>query len=481
MNANEQNPNEIPEDLLKLYKDWVKYYSNRTGLYSDRLDVAWASLFDDINRWKAKLALQPKNHLVHHHVCQFEEYIDRAYKALITDSSQVQQADSMEVLDFRALVIGVFTAQWLLLQNVAAQRIDGSPYQKGVDELDNLVIVYYARLYHVFTEKIAADKLDNKYRQKPFATFAPLVYLGSVAQLAVFNQRIPLMLSIPLGALELPQNPEQIKNSEEEVAQIRMAIPHEVAHAIFAQVPELINEIKEKLKTELNEGRFDAKSDAEEMSRRDHVLYEMAIEWTDEICADLIGTALAGELYAQSACWTMSGTTLTAGITDVTHPPAVLRPIIHLLALSTLMNKKVRFEKTLYYFKREITESGNQVSVDFSLDRRFRSVPALMFVRLETVSDILCHLVQRILTLPLETLFNESLGALLPAIYQLQKAELPSEALPKWGEDPAIKDNEFVLDFPADLIPSYTTPGISMFPDIPIISYLLDLVRPKSG
>lgn len=130
-------------------------------------------------------------------------------------------------------------------------------------------------------------KLNRHYRDQPLLKVAPLVYLGDAGELTVFNRRVPLMLSIPLSALP--------GSAQEEFA--KMAIPHEVAHAIFAQVPEVIDEIKEKLRHDLLTGAIASGSELE-LSQRDSVLYHMAIDWTEEICADLVGTALAGEQFA---------------------------------------------------------------------------------------------------------------------------------------------------------------------------------------
>ena len=253
------------------------------------------------------------------------------------------------------------------------------------------------------------------------------------------------MLSIPLSALE---NRPGNENS-------RMSIPHEIAHAIFAQIPELIDEIKGKLKAHIEES---------ESSRREQVLNFFAINWTEEVCADLIGTALAGEAFARSARWIMADSDQTVGITDLSHPPALLRPMIHLQALSILEPTTEEYAQTRQEFEEAVKQSPSQLQVGPTLHRRFRSVPALMFVRMGTMSDILERLVDRILTLKLDILHGETMKTLLLAIHQESRTHLPGDP-EKWGDSTDITADELVLDFPAGFTPDHMTPGVTTHPD----------------
>ncbi len=255
-----------------------------------------------------------------------------------------------------------------------------------------------------------------------------------------------------------------------------MSIPHEVAHAIFVQVPEVTQEVRDQLLAKLEQKSRTTEQGDAELSRQESILHRMAIDWTEEICADLWGTALAGEEFARSARWTMAGTASSAGLTDATHPPAILRPIIHLQAMEAIAGDKERFAETREYFLEAIKASGSTIPVDSSLKRRFRSVPALMFVQMETVSGILDAMVRDILALPLQTLGGRTMTQLLIAIYTTKKGKRPTQALPDWVK--AIKNSDdFLLDFPAELIPSsYATPGVSIFPyptGIPIVDAII--------
>lgn len=458
------------QSLPELYREWVQSYSNRSKQYETRLDAAWNTLLADIRHWQAARA---KNPMVRHHIKQFEKFVTRAFDALINDHERNDASNPAEVLDFRALVIGVFTTQWSLLRNVAQQRIAGSPYRDGVIQLDEIVKQNYARLYTVVNPKLKVDKQNRHLPSSPLLTFAPLVYLGNAGELTVFNRRVPLMLSVPLAAL--PGTPGA------ELAQ--MAIPHETAHALFSQIPELLEEIGSKLDDALHNGVIRSPLTGKALTARETLIYRMTFEWIEEICADLFGTALAGEAFARSARWAMLSSEDTAGITDKTHPPTIIRPLVHLLALSTMESENKRFEETRKQFQDEIDQASAQGSGELSLNRRFRSVPALIFVRLATVSTILSDVVTRILPMQLATLNGAALSSVLREIYALKEATLPADApLPAWGEDPTITSESFVLDFPAELFPSYTTPGVTVRPDgwdIPIVRDILSLLGKK--
>lgn len=444
------NGNTLRSDLLQLYKQWIDVYDHRSVLYLARIDAAWKNLELDINRWEEPLSRDEPNRLVHHHVVQFKSFIKKAFEALTEESQPGTPSDPLvttEAADFRALLVGVFTAQWMLLQSVIFQRLAGSPYRDDVGTLDAQATAYYARLYNTFDKnRLNENKLNKKYRKYLLAPSAPLIHLGKTAQITIFNRRVPLMLSVPLSALE---NRPGNENS-------RMSIPHEIAHAIFAQIPELIDEIKGKLKAQIEEN---------ESSRREQVLNFFAINWTEEVCADLIGTALAGEAFARSARWIMADSDQTVGITDLSHPPALLRPMIHLHALSILEPTTGEYAQTRQEFEEAVKQSPSQLQVGPTLHRRFRSVPALMFVRMDTMSDILERLVERILTLKLDILYGETMTTLLLAIHQEKRTQLPTGDPEKWGESTDITADELVLDFPAGFSPDHMTPGVTTHPD----------------
>lgn len=174
----------------------------------------------------------------------------------------------------------------------------------------------------------------------------------------------------------------------------------------------------------------------------------------------------------------MASSQETTGVTDETHPPSIIRPIVHLLALRTIGQGGEHFETIRQQFVGEASRAVAQDTGASSLNRRFRSVPALMFVRLETVSDVLTTIVNHILEMRLEIMKNKSVTEILREIRDSNKTSLPVEAkLPAWGDDPSISEETFVLDFPAELLPSYTTPGVSIRPDGYSLPFLRNILR----
>jgi hypothetical protein len=470
MSSDSSGPPDPPsQSLTDLYKDWVNLHTSRTELYQKRILAAKCSLEFDIKAWKKALeaaARRDRNtdesdRLTVHHVTQFGKFVENGYTALLDLPEKQKLADAAELEDFRALVVGVFTSQWLLLRDVVLQRAAGSPYRPGLRILDKQAKGFYARLYDVLKPSLDTAKIDQRYRDAPLADFAPLVYLGNIAQLSVFNRRVPLMLSVPFGAL--PDAPASKDTG--------MAIPHEVSHTVFAQVPELIEEIKGKLKQQLD--------NKQGLSRSKRVLYNMAIQWTEEICADLFGTALAGEANATSARWVMAGSDSMSGVTDETHPPALLRPMIHLLALTSIggVSGGAKFAETRRFFEAELKDKAASIQL---FGRQFRSVPALMYVPIATVSDVVIDLIEGyLLKMKLDILKGRTMEELLRAINASTMEELPKQVgvdgFDRWGESPDINSKEFVLDFPSKTAPTYGTPGVSKHPDCCAIWFLESL------
>lgn len=459
--------------------------------YRSRIDAALAGLQKDMDLWAGVFAADDSARVLRHHLEQFRTFVQHAYFLLIGENLQPlpdrdaaalrppeiapASAAQAEKEDFREMVVGVLTAQWLLLRNVIVQRVQGSPYlgvdaNSGLQALDADARTYYRCLYDVLNTKLERNSslLNWRYRKQPLVKFAPLVHLGNSIQLAVFNRRTPLVISVPVGAL--PEMPSSDLT--------RMAIPHEVAHAVFVQVPELIEELGSKVR---------AKLDTTNRSRQSMVLYDMVLNWTEEICADLVGTALAGEQFADSARWIMASSDASLNVSNSTHPPAILRPVIHLLALARIEQKveTVRFDALREGLRTEIGASNTESSV---LARQFKSVPALMFVKLETVYDALTTVVRHLLDAKLKILGGETLGALLAEIYRARMQPPPDdeksreEELEKWGEIPVAEEKEFVIDFPlAVAAPVYATPGVSNHPFLCEVEFLAAVFCPKDS
>ena len=75
---------------------------------------------------------------------------------------------------------------------------------------------------------------------------APLIHLGNMSIITVFNQNVPLVLSIPYNSVDVDDSGMLTEAAEKS----RLAIPHETGHAILIQVPELAQELRQLLSNE---------------------------------------------------------------------------------------------------------------------------------------------------------------------------------------------------------------------------------------
>ena len=351
-----------------MYTEFLDRHLNRTIYYRERIDEAWDNLISDMDLWRQALVGDTGNDLALYHIEQFQQYATAAFEVLAGNDAEYEGTNDQdeegeaetghypsERADFRAMVVGVFTSQWLLLREVAMQRVAGSPYRDGLQALDQKAELHYRILRDVIGKLLDQDETE------PLAVWAPMVYLGESAELTVFNRRIPVMLSIPFGA---------VSNDETKAIISQLALTHEMFHAILAQVPQVIVEIQRRLTEQFIE---------HEPSRRRRLLFKMAVAWTEEIFCDLGGTALSGLAFARSARRIVAGSESSAGMTDETHPPAILRPVIHLLALDAIGTRDDSMYNEMvaslsYEIQRREPIHGARLS------RQFRSVPALMFV-----------------------------------------------------------------------------------------------------
>jgi hypothetical protein len=412
---------------------------NLRELYTDRLNTAWASLGKDIERWQN---IVPEETIIAQHVNEFAKFRRNAYEALLKNNISVAgaaagSAGEIDVEDFRAIVIGVLTAHWTLLRQVAAQRVEGSPYRSSLEELDELAVEYYHRL---------RDALPGDIRQNVYQG-APIVHLGQIGMLTVFNQNVPLVLSIPYNAIDGNKNAQKSQ----------YAIPHEAGHAILIQVPEILEELRERLS--FNE---------QASTQRQQILSHMIVGWLEEILADMIGTALAGDNFVVSAIWITATSESHVGQADDIHPPTVIRPFIHLKVLEFLdqyegSNKRAaqigaikdRYTASL----QDLRHSYVKQTVGDRLSRQFKSFPGLSFITLEQVKQELLKTIEYLLEeeTRLESLKGESIGNLLVKCTQPLSGP-PNNQHDKWGDIPKEELDQYALPIPVDLSPEFNTP-----------------------
>ncbi len=420
--------------------------ANLSEQYKDRLDVAWESLGTDVQRW---LKAVPDKTTIAHHIREFDKFRVNAFNALVPlgqarvgtqSSTKIQEigARTLDAEDFRALVIGVLTAHWSLLRQVASQRIQGSPYCDELAKLDELAVRYYHRVRNALPEAV---------RQNVKAS-APLVHLGDMGMITVFNQNVPLVLSVPYNAID----------GDEGAKKSQLAIPHEIGHAVLLQLPEVLEEIRERLT-----------SDERKLTKRQQVLSSMIAGWIAEIWADMAGTALAGSDFASSAIWITATSENNVGMADGRHPPTVVRPFIHLKILEYLDSQEKSMKRApqideIKTIRAESTQDLRELfiaqTVGPRLSRQFRSIPALTFMTLEEVRDALEAVVTDLLA---PTTKLDSLGCtigefLVNCSNEPQITSLPKDELFNWGEIPEAELEQYALAMPTGAGADFHTP-----------------------
>ena len=379
--------------------------ASRDARHIERVNSERDGLLYDITTLKESLQ---DNTVIRHHVQQFEDLCKWVFSQL--DTMFAYGRWKLEKPAFDSLIINLLGGKWMLLRQVALQRAGNSPYLKTLERLDKFAEDCYQRLIS------AMHSCDLT----SLSTSSPLAYLGPIARMFMFDENAPCLISTPFGAA----------HTGDEVGQelCRQTIPHEATHAVFEQIPGLLDELKSKCGSQL------AKSGA---SPRLSCLHPILLDWLNEIIADMGGTALAGEPFARSAAVIMIMPERNVGVTDKRHPIPVVRPYIHAWVLENTHSDKAAGFKT---FLEGLTE-------DY-LDRNYESLPAVVSVTLGEVRDELIKLVGFIWGTELETLNGHSIGEVFSAAVRPKttKAKVVDGArsLPAWGS-PQTSEKEFIF------------------------------------
>jgi hypothetical protein len=337
---------------------------------------------------------------------------------------------------FIITVMGVISSKWTLLRQVAQQRLENSPYSAQLEKLDLLIGAYYSKLRNAFPDEI----------QKSISEIQPIAYFGHLPQLNLFNYGAPGIISIPWGAMY---------EGEDSISQL--AIPHEIAHSIFEQLPEFLPELKSKIKMMADD------------NRQSKMLYELISDWTNEIVADLIGTALGGPKFVESAIRLATvSNSLAEMATAIEHPPILLRPRIHLEAFKHV--NKLPDGSTNEAAVKPL-EDQYKIIADGQCDNLFTGLRGLTVINCAEVGNALVKVVNKILEANLDSLGNISLGDLLlncvTKDWQVLPRKMLSSAgfkrLRRWRTVELLKSNApVVLDLPNTSDLDYAMPIVSI-------------------
>jgi len=402
----------------------------RLRIYRERIVSAEDGLNQDIGIWHQSL---PES-AIKHHVEQFGIFCKEGLKCLMKVYEKKSGSTSKEKeLTFKSLVIGTLTSQWMLLRQVASQHLNESPYCEALQPLDELATRDYYRLRGALPKKV----------QEHLTPSPPLVYLGRLAELTLFNPQAPAVLSVPFGAAYQDE-------------QSNLAIQHELGHAAFDQLPGFLPELKRIVLDALAHSDL---SVSPQLDPQMATVHDVITEWLREMVADMAGTALAGVQFATSALKITVTPDATVGITDKEHPVALIRPYVHLVVLKYLYSKNPNHPN---FKQADIVDFEQELSdlVGTRTRRRFESIPALTIVSLATIKREMVKIIEIVLDKKLQALDNFSLGDILLKCSNLDPEHMEVANI-EWGKVSDAGCEQIVLKLPHPLHPDHATPAAS--------------------
>jgi hypothetical protein len=364
---------------------------DRNELLDLRIKSEHRGLFKDIELWKNSME---EGTVIRHHIYQFELLCRLMLEQLKESTTfRPERWSKMDPSTFRSLIISVLGGKWHLLRQVAEQHSASSPYLATLQDLDQFADGCYQRLYAVLKDMCHVEKLSRS---------SPLVYLGPIARLFLFDEQAPCLISAPFGAAN-----DDDKNGKE---LCRETIPHEVGHAIFEQLPGLLDELRFKTETGLKKPK----------SKKIALIRSIILNWLEEMVADMTGTALDGRRFADSALQLNIMPDQMVGITDGYHPIPLLRSFVHGWVLKQIApGSAAAFDEHL-----------NLITADF-IDRPFESLPAVITVTMREVKDELLTIAAQVWNCKLKSLDRHTLGEVFQAVYQTAAGD--PRTPPAWG------------------------------------------------
>ncbi len=202
-----------------------------------------------------------------------------------------------------------------VIQRAAEQRQDKTPHGTVTNALRR------ADSFAGLALQLALDRKLIPDREKAGTIIPPplITYLQKSASTRVIPYSSIGLIGIPLTTVGVPAD--------------LLAIPHEVGHYVYWQgcLPPATNEDITYIHDAITEEVLQALRSVEIENKS---LLSSLYHWREEIFADVYGTLVAGPAFAESA-QRRALTSSRAGFThnDDHHPPAIIRPYIHLRVL----------------------------------------------------------------------------------------------------------------------------------------------------
>jgi hypothetical protein len=378
-----------------------------------QLDSYWRSLLEDIERWRDNESLEPA---IQHHIGQFRGFCEQAYNCLIEAYPQGDCEPADDWPKFRVRTIGGLTSLWMLLREMASQRLPDSPYLDIAKALDDRAADRYRQLARAFPPEVG-ERLSKSL---------PLVYIGHIHPFNFFRQNGPALLSVPFSA---PYDPEA-----------QRLVSSAVSRAVLEQLPDLLPELGQRFYYLLQDSRASPEPD-----RQTEILYEVIAGWLHGIVMDSLAAALGGPAYAESTLWPAAFVDDVSSIGDSTQIPFYLRPYVHLAAFKHLSGNNPSYAKE-YAEQIAAFEENVERTVGPRLECRVKFSAIVTVVTLGALKDRVVEATRDVFDTPLQALHGQSLGDVLVACTTGGQAARGQMGLPEWREISDWECGRLVLD-----------------------------------
>jgi hypothetical protein len=366
----------------------------------DPLNVYWEGLVSDMERWQDQM---PEDTAIRHHIGEFRTFFEGAREPLFDADPGGGGCEAPDDPPrFKTRVVGALASQWMLLHQVASQRLGDSPYQEDLGHFDRQAGSEYRRLSHAFGVQTREHLSES----------LPLVYIGSLKSFSFWRLNGPAMLALSLSA-------------PYDEASARL-LSSGVSHAVLEQLPGLVAELRLSVHRELG---------LDEPDRQTRILNELVLRWLHQILIDLCATALGKLDFAESTLWPGAFVDDMASIADAKQLPFCFRPYVHLQALKYLKVDGIG------QFEEQVREE-----VGPRLECRLKFPSAVTLLPLRAVQEKVDQVVEAVLDAPLQALGGESVGAVLMECAQEGATSNPEGDLRPWRKLTPEEYRRFVLD-----------------------------------
>jgi hypothetical protein len=420
-----------------------------------RLNPSLKNLIADIQRWEN---CDTTTNVMRHHVRQFRIFCEQIHAQLLADYGVARKKGDQpdlvgddwqweeDQLIFESRVINTLNEQWQILRDAAMQHITGSPYAAALNTLERRMSRLCARL-----EQALPSRPDGHIFASP-----PVLYVGEGTRIQ-FIGTAPAVISVSLGALsdtnpKRGEAPAQLPHSgtgdgtlialhqdASENDASALSIAHELGHLACESMPHLIDDLKTKLREKW-------RNDTAQMA----ALHDVMIGWTEEILADMFGTALEGYDFAVSASKLALAPESLFVLGDSEHPIRAIRPFVHVDLLNYFAKRQVPMNHSRSAVERLEGSLTNFITP--LLGRRVSLNDSVTVLTLDIVREQLQRMTQLILSAKPAAFQGRTVGEVLVACVASAAIDEPAgdPELLDWGETSIAEVAGQVLRLPSD-------------------------------